>query len=169
LPGRTPNMNLVTDCYEAAQQVFAIMARASDSEWLSLNVTMGQFKAMMTVAMFGPQPVGELGRHLGLSEPAASLLADKLEEHGLAVRERDPEDGRRSLVTLTPEAVELAATLRQGRTEQLERLFGALEKEELEGLIRGFRGLLRVAGAEDAAATSAGDPWALPDAEAHVG
>ena len=121
---------------------------------------MGQFKAMMTVTMFGPQPVGELGRRLGLSEPAASLLVDKLEELGLAVRERDPQDGRRTLVTATPAAVELAATLRQGREEHIERWLGALATDELEGLLRGFRGLLRVAetaAAEDAAAEAAGD------------
>ena len=72
-------------------------------------------------------------------------------------------------MTLTPEAVELAATLRRGRKEQLERWLGALETEELEGLIRGFRGLLRVADAEDAAATPAGDASASPSAEARLG
>jgi len=137
-----------------------MITRASGPDWLSLSLTMGQFKPMKTVAMFGPQPVGALGRHLGLSEPGACLLVDKLEEHGLAVRERDPRDGRRSLVTLTPAAVELAATLRQGREEHIERWLGALATDELEGLLRGFRGLLRVAEtttAEDAAAEAAGD------------
>lgn len=169
MPTSIPNTKLVADCQKAAHRVLAIMTRTSDPDWLSLSLTMGQFKAMKTVAMFGPQPVGELGRRLGLSEPAASLLADKLEELGLAVRKRDPEDGRRSLVTLTPEAVELAATLRRGRKEQLERWLGALETEELEGLIRGFRGLLRVADAKDAAAIAAGDASASPSAEARLG
>jgi len=143
-----------------------MITRASGPDWLSLDLTMGQFKAMMTVTMFGPQPVGALGRHLGLSEPGTCLLVDKLEEHGLAVRERDPRDGRRSLVTLTPAAVELAATLRQGREEHIERWLGTLATDELEGLLRGFRGLLRVAETttEDAAAQAAG-----ARDEAHLG
>src|SRR5450759_2499129 len=43
---------------------------------------MGQFKAMATVTMYGPQPVGELGRRLGLSELAASLREGR-EGHAL--------------------------------------------------------------------------------------
>ncbi|HEY5182980.1 MAG TPA: MarR family transcriptional regulator, partial [Dermatophilaceae bacterium] len=97
--------------------MFATINRDAGPELLSLDLTMGQFKAMATVTMYGPQPVGELGRRLGLSEPAASLLVDKLVELGLAVRERDPQDGRRTLVTATPAAEELAARLREGREE----------------------------------------------------
>src|SRR5665647_3646078 len=86
LPKPTPHASLVQDCHEAARRVLAMITRASGPDWLSLDLTMGQFTALMTVTLFGPQPVGALGRHLGLSEPGACLLVDKLEEHGLAVR-----------------------------------------------------------------------------------
>jgi DNA-binding MarR family transcriptional regulator len=109
---------------------------------------MGQFKAMMAITLVGPLPVGELGRRLGLSEPAASLLVDKLEERGLARRERDEDDRRRSLVTATPAAEELTDRLRRGREENLVRWFEALTDDELEDLGRGLRGLLRVARVE---------------------
>jgi len=139
-----------------AHEVFATISRDAGPELLSLDLTMGQFKAMATVTMYGPQPVGELGRRLGLSEPAASLLVDKLVELGLAVRERDPQDGRRTLVTATPAAEELAACLREGREEHALRWLGALSDDELDALTRGYRGLLRVAAetaAQEAAAT----------------
>jgi len=139
-----------------AHEVFATISRDAGPELLSLDLTMGQFKAMATVTMYGPQPVGELGRRLGLSEPAASLLVDKLVELGLAVRERDPQDGRRTLVTATPAAEELAARLREGREEHALRWLGALSDDELDALTRGYRGLLRVAAetaAQEAAAT----------------
>ena len=139
-----------------AHEVFATTSRDAGPELLSLDLTMGQFKAMATVTMYGPQPVGELGRRLGLSEPAASLLVDKLVELGLAVRERDPQDGRRTLVTATPMAEELAARLREGREEHALRWLGALSDDELAALTRGYRGLLRVAAetpTQEAAAT----------------
>jgi DNA-binding MarR family transcriptional regulator len=139
-----------------AHEVFATINRDAGPELLSLDLTMGQFKAMATVTMYGPQPVGELGRRLGLSEPAASLLVDKLVELGLAVRERDPQDGRRTLVTATPAAEELAGRLREGREEHALRWLGALSDDELDALTRGYRGLLRVAAetaAQEAAAT----------------
>jgi DNA-binding MarR family transcriptional regulator len=145
----------VAECQEAAHEVFAALNRSAGPELLSLDLTMGQFKAIAMVTMYGPQPVGELGRRLGLSEPAASLLADRLVELGLAVRERDPQDGRRSLVTATPAAEDLAGRLREGRQEHIHSWLGALTDDELDGLTGGFRGLLRVA-VEPAAQQSAG-------------
>lgn len=129
--------------------MFAALNRSAGSELMSLELTMGQFKAMASLTTNGPQPVGELGRRLGLSEPAASLLVDKLEELGLAVRRRDPQDRRRTLVTATPAAEELAARLREGREGHILAWLGALTDDELDGLTRGFRGLLRLAEAPD--------------------
>jgi DNA-binding MarR family transcriptional regulator len=156
LPDPNAHQRLIAACQDLGHQVFATINRDAGPELLSLDLTMGQFKAMATVTMYGPQPVGELGRRLGLSEPAASLLVDKLVELGLAVRERDPQDGRRTLVTATPAAEELAGRLREGREEHALRWLGALSDDELDALTRGYRGLLRVAAetaAQEAAAT----------------
>jgi len=135
--------------------VFAALNRSAGPELMSLDLTMGQFKAMATLTTNGPQPVGELGRRVGLSEPAASLLVDKLAERGLAVRGCDPQDRRRTLVTATPAAGELAARLREGREGHILAWFGALTDAELDGLTRGFRGLLRIAAALDETAAEA--------------
>jgi DNA-binding MarR family transcriptional regulator len=156
LPTTAFHNRLVAECHEAAHRIFAIVHRSAGPELLSLDLTMGQFKAMAMVTMFGPQPVGELGRRLGLSEPAASLLVDRLVDLDLAMRERDPQDRRRTLVTATRAAEELAARLRQGREEHVLHWLGALTDDELGGLLRGFRGLLRAAedpGRRAAAAT----------------
>ncbi len=99
---------LATQCRQAAHEVFAAVNRNIGAELLSLDLPMGQFKAMAIVTMYGSQPVGEIGRRLGISEPAASLLVGKLEERGLAARVRDEEDRRRTLVTATPAGDELA-------------------------------------------------------------
>ena len=136
---------LVAQCHEAAHEVFAALNRSAGTELLSLDLTMGQFKAMVTVTTSGPQPVGELGRRLGISEPAASLLVDRLEERGLAARKRDQQDRRRTMVTATAAAEELASRLREGRGEHVLRWLGSLTDEELAGLTRGFRALLREA------------------------
>jgi DNA-binding MarR family transcriptional regulator len=147
LPESARHARRVADCHDAAHEVFAALNRSAGPQLLSLDLTMGQLKAMTTLTLNGPQPVGELGRRLGLSEPAASLLADKLTELGLAVRERDPRDRRRTLVTATPAAEELTARLREGREGHILAWLGALTDDELDGLLRGFRGMLRVAAA----------------------
>jgi DNA-binding MarR family transcriptional regulator len=145
LPDPTAHERLIAECHDVAHRLFAAVNRSAGPELLSLDLTMGQFKAMSMVTLYGPQPVGELGRRLGLSEPAASLLADRLVDLGLAVRERDPQDRRRTLVTATVAAEELAARLRQGREEQVLSWLGSLTTAELAGLVRGFRGLVRIA------------------------
>jgi DNA-binding MarR family transcriptional regulator len=141
---------LAAECHKAAHEVFASVNRNVGAELLQLDLPMGQFKAIATITMLGPQPVGELGRRLGISEPAASLLVGKLEERGLAARVRDEEDRRRILVTATEAGDELAARLRQGREEQVQQWLGQLSDDELRGLLLGFRGLLRVVRAERA-------------------
>lgn len=143
-----PHDRRVTACHEAAREVFAALGHTAGPELLSLDLTMGQFKATVTVTTDGPLPVGELGRRLGLSEPAASLLVDRLVELGIVLRERDPQDRRRTLVTATKAAGELATRLREGREDQVLQWLGALSDDELDGLTRGFRALRRVAQAE---------------------
>lgn len=150
----TPHELLVDACEGAAREVFALMNRAAGPELLSLDLSMGQFKALMTITTAGPQPIGELGRRLGISEPAASLLADKLEDRGLARRERDANDRRRQLVTPTEEALELSARVRRGREDNIQQLFAAMSDDDLKALTQGFRSLVRVAETKVASATS---------------
>ena len=47
-------------------------------------------------------PIGQLGDALGVTRQAARKLADGLVGRGYATLEPDPEDGRRTLVALTP-------------------------------------------------------------------
>ncbi len=114
---------------------------ASDEEWLTLDLTMGQLKAMMTLVMSGPLGIGDLGRRIGISEPAASLLVGQLESNGLVSREPDPADRRRALVTPAAAARERFEGLLHGR---IERVFGLLERladDDLEALARGLGAL----------------------------
>ena len=48
---------------------------------------------------------GQLGAALGLSSPATSALIARLESAGHIERTRDPEDGRRVLLTASPSAL----------------------------------------------------------------
>jgi DNA-binding MarR family transcriptional regulator len=139
------NTRLVIECQAAAREVFSLLRQNSGPEWLSLDLTMGQLKALITLHRLGPQAVGELGRRLGLSEPAASLLVDRLEERGHVRRERDGGDRRRCLISLSDAGKDLTSRLSESREEQVARWLTALERDELEGLLHGFRGLLRVA------------------------
>lgn len=66
-----------------------------------LGLTYPQYLAMMALWETSPQTVGALGRRLSLDSGTLTPLFKRLESAGLVIRERDPEDQRRVLITLT--------------------------------------------------------------------
>jgi DNA-binding MarR family transcriptional regulator len=146
-------------CSSAIQAVTAATRRIGCGDWLALDLSMGQLKALMTLVATGPQPVGGLARVLGIAEPSASALADKLQAEGLATREADPADRRRTLVTPTARAVDLVDHLQRLRDEQFNELLERLDDEQLAALAAGLGALARAAVAAPASA-----PVAAPGA-----
>ena len=95
------------------------LTKPHDSEWLSLDMGMGQLKAVMVLVKHRQLTVGGLARALDISEPSASLLVDKLVTRGLVARETDPADRRRTLVVASEQGDLLVERLRRSRQEQL--------------------------------------------------
>jgi DNA-binding MarR family transcriptional regulator len=139
---------LTTKCAALMRALMGTHARSDSSAWLDLEITMGQLKALMTLIVNGAQSVGELGRALGIAEPSASMLVDKLEEHGFATRATDSEDRRRTLVQPTTAAQDLFDHLQRGRNEQLAEWLGELGEDDLRALTQGLGALVRVTGAQ---------------------
>ena len=69
--------------------------------------------------------VTELGRGIGLSQPAAARMVDGLERAGLAAR--SPGAGRAVAVTLTPAGERVVAQIRATRAADLEGVVAALD------------------------------------------
>jgi MarR family transcriptional regulator for hemolysin len=133
---------LVARCRAVLNRLVAF-ARPQLSDWLALDLGMGHFKAMLVLGAHERLTVGGLARALGVSEPSASLLVDKLVTRGLADRRSDPADRRRAVVSLTPQAHELLNRLRQMRDEHLISWLSLLSETELGALLHGLEALLR--------------------------
>ncbi|MCC5850513.1 MAG: MarR family transcriptional regulator [Verrucomicrobia bacterium] len=65
-----------------------------------------QMKAAMEVWLYQPMSLGELARRLKVSPSSASALVDKLVEKEVVTREPDPEDRRRVVLCIHPQAAE---------------------------------------------------------------
>ena len=143
-PTTTPRALLREQCVQHFRCLTATLLRQDEHPWQALDLSMGQLKAMMALGLQGPLPVGSLGRTLGISEPAASLLVDRLEEEGLVHRDQDAADRRRTLVTPTPEALERIERFRHGRTERALEWVDALADDDLAALSRGLTALAEV-------------------------
>jgi DNA-binding MarR family transcriptional regulator len=71
------------------------------------DLTVTQLSALATVVRCGPLGVGQLAEIEGLPSPAATRLADKLEEAGLVTRQANPADRRGVQIVATAEGTEL--------------------------------------------------------------
>jgi DNA-binding MarR family transcriptional regulator len=136
--------SILEQCLEAIGRL-AELSRCQGGWWLSLDMSMRQVKAIFVLAIHGTVSVGKLGRILDLAEPTASLLVDDLVSKGLAVRETDPLDRRRTLVELTQEGASLVDRLQQTRDENVIRWLGSLEEDDLQAVLLGLEAILRAA------------------------
>ena len=71
------------------------------------ELTIAQFSALATVVRNGPLGVGQLAEIEGLPSPAATRLADRLEEAGLITRRANPADRRGVQLLSTQKGTEL--------------------------------------------------------------
>lgn len=138
---------LIAQCGRSFDRV-AALTKAKDSEWLSLDLGMGQLKAMMVLAQ-QQLTVGGLARAMNLSEPAASLLVDKLVTRGLAGRRTDPADRRRTLVVASQEGGLLVERLRRSRREQLTGWLEQMDDRDLRAFAQGLDALAETIEHED--------------------
>ena len=91
------------------------------------------------IAAEGPRTVGEIAEEVGLTLPAASMLARALEDRGLVDRREDPEDRRRTLVDLNPVTEqEVRAWLGQ-RNAPLDTALTGLSPAERKAFLKGLR------------------------------
>lgn len=90
----------------------------------------GPSSAAAVVALAGSPglSVTELGRGIGLSQPAAARMVDALQQAGLATR--SPGTGRSVAVALTPAGERAAGKIRAARAAELSGLVATLAPDE---------------------------------------
>jgi DNA-binding MarR family transcriptional regulator len=103
-----------------------------------------QSAALATIDRHGPLTPSELALRERIKRPTATRVIAWLEEAGLVDRTRDPQDGRSSLVTLSPAGRELLAWTRTRKDAYLARRLRELAPEERATLDRAAAILERV-------------------------
>jgi DNA-binding MarR family transcriptional regulator len=95
-----------------------------------------QAAALATIDRHGPLTPSELAARERIQRPTATRVIARLEEGGLVARARDPQDGRSSLVALTPAGRELLASIRGRKNAYLSRRLRELDPDERAALDR---------------------------------
>jgi DNA-binding MarR family transcriptional regulator len=88
------------------------------------GLTPQQHQALLAIrgASGAPVTIGYVAERLVLKPHSATGLADRLELLGLVARQPSPEDGRQSLLILTPNAQALLDQLSAAHREEIKRL-----------------------------------------------
>ncbi|HEX6454273.1 MAG TPA: MarR family transcriptional regulator [Trebonia sp.] len=94
--------------WEALMSAHASLIKRFSTEEIWADASMREYDVLYTLSKC-PEPIrlGELNRHVLLSQPALSRLVDRLAERGLIARKPDPADRRGLLLSLTEAGREL--------------------------------------------------------------
>ena len=93
---------LANDAWEALLSAHAALMKQFGEQDIWTEASMREYDVLYTLSKCpGPVRIGELNRHVLLSQPALSRLADRLADRGLIDRRPDPADGRCVLLSLS--------------------------------------------------------------------
>jgi DNA-binding MarR family transcriptional regulator len=109
-----------------------------------LDLTGTQIAALAGLDVHGPQTPSELAARERIQRPTATRMIARLEERGLVVRTRDPEDGRVSVIALTDEGRRIVHEQRHRKTAFFARRLQELQPAERELLEHAARLLERM-------------------------
>lgn len=98
------------------------------------GVTAAQFKVLIIVTQYQVDTPAELCRYLGLDSGSMTRMLDRLEQKGLILRNRCPEDRRQVRLALSADGQRLADRLPQVGAAAMNELVGVLQPEELKTL-----------------------------------
>jgi DNA-binding MarR family transcriptional regulator len=90
---------------------------------------------VLSAASGGPRRVTELAEIEGVAQPTMTLLVKRLEQRGWVTRERDPDDGRVVLVSLTAAGATTLDELRADYRGALREHMLAMSDEEVAALV----------------------------------
>ena len=136
---------------ELHQGIFRAIGASARSVWVDLDLSMAQLKTLLMLHTSGVLPIGQIAESLGVGQPTASHLVDRLVQAQLVVRAEDPLDRRRTLAQLSVQGQDLAERLQQIRAVPLRRWLAQLDDAALAALHEGMQALEQVARDETAA------------------
>jgi MarR family 2-MHQ and catechol resistance regulon transcriptional repressor len=118
----------------ALARCYATFARGVSAHIMEQGLTTPQFGVLEALYHLGPLPLGELAEKLLVTGGNITYVMDRLEEHGLVVRERSNEDRRVVRARLTEVGETLVAEFFPRHATAVAELAGELNADEQKAL-----------------------------------
>jgi DNA-binding MarR family transcriptional regulator len=127
---------LANDAWEALLSAHARLMKQFAAEDIWQDLSMREYDVLYTLSKSRePVRLGELHRHLLLSQPALSRMVDRLVDRGLIERRPDPADGRGVRLSLTDTGRDAQHQIGRRHARSVARAVGAeLRPDELRQL-----------------------------------
>jgi DNA-binding MarR family transcriptional regulator len=149
----------IQEALAAQRAVFRALLGSATRDWIELDLSMGQLKALMALATHQGLNITALAELLGVGKPAASMLVERLVRTGYVERREDPTDRRRAIVAPTAAGNALVTRLRQGGGgSRMARWLARMAPADLEALSQGLRVLAAIATEEERSVSSPATP-----------
>jgi DNA-binding MarR family transcriptional regulator len=129
------------------------------------RLTIAKWKVLSVIGFFAPLSSTEVGRHTSLEPDKVSRTTDQLVRAGLVVREQDPRDRRRVILTLSAKGKRVNDTIEEVRCAIEVELLNVLTPPELDA----FYGMLDKLDERAAAIFSESPAWESIMARAQAG
>ncbi|WP_308188919.1 MarR family winged helix-turn-helix transcriptional regulator [Streptacidiphilus sp. ASG 303] len=136
------------------------------NEHVGLEITAPQFGVLLALALEPGSDQRTVGERASLDKATMAEMVGRLVRRGLVLRRRDPADGRRKLLSLSPNGVQLVREATAGVVQVQRTLFEPLDETERHHLVATL-GL--VARLEPIAIAALADARPLLDAQRAVG
>jgi DNA-binding MarR family transcriptional regulator len=128
------------------RQFLETVTSRSMHDWMiyvkGTGLSMPQFGVLMRLYHGGSCAVSEIGRHMDITNAAASQLIDGLVAKGLLVRVENPVDRRAKQISISQNGRELIETGMNERFRWVEELVAELDSEEQKLVINALPALL---------------------------
>lgn len=108
------------------------------------GIRIAQYRVLGQLMKSGPLSMSEIGRHLYISRPSMTTLADTLIEKGWAERHNDPRDRRIINLTITPPGKKHLHKAFELYKNDVAQLLGVLDDDELRQLSASLEVVQRV-------------------------
>jgi DNA-binding MarR family transcriptional regulator len=135
---RLHNVSRADDALERLFRVTTVLADAMAEDLAARGLSRARATVVAVLHRMGPSNQRALADVLRVTPRNVTGLVDGLEEAGLVVRSRHPQDRRASLVSLTDAGVELAVSLAADERRLAQYLFGELDRDDVVAVTNGL-------------------------------
>lgn len=108
------------------------------------GISNAQVRAVIHLAEYGPQTMGDLAKGLRITTPSTTGLINPLADMGLVERERDGDDRRVVRVSLSAKARKMASQVLVQRRKEVEQALDGMDEEAKAAFLEGLQRLAAV-------------------------